>query len=83
MLPCNIRHLLIPSYLMSLREMRKAVGLTQVELATILDVDPTTIVRWERGYTEPSPSNIRRLAWTLRADESDVLKAVLCAKQAV
>ncbi len=32
-----------------LREKRIALGLTQAQLATILDVKPNTVARWERG----------------------------------
>ncbi len=33
----------------ALREKRIALGLTQVQLAEILDVKPNTVARWERG----------------------------------
>lgn len=32
-----------------LKEKRIALGLTQVQLAEILDVKPNTVARWERG----------------------------------
>jgi transcriptional regulator with XRE-family HTH domain len=32
-----------------LREKRIALGLTQAQLAEILDVKPNTVARWERG----------------------------------
>lgn len=32
-----------------LKEKRVALGLTQAELAEILDVKPNTVARWERG----------------------------------
>ncbi len=32
-----------------LREKRIALGLTQVQLAEILEVKPNTVARWERG----------------------------------
>ena len=34
---------------------RKAVGLTQEQLAERLGVERTTVVRWERGETQPLP----------------------------
>ena len=34
---------------------RKAVGLTQEQLAERLGVERTTVVRWERGQTAPLP----------------------------
>ena len=38
-----------------LAQRRKAVGLTQEQLAEQLGVERTTVVRWERGTTEPLP----------------------------
>jgi len=34
---------------------RRALGLTQEELAALLDIDRSTVVRWERGTTQPLP----------------------------
>ena len=34
---------------------RRALGLTQEELAALLDIDRSTVVRWERGATQPLP----------------------------
>jgi transcriptional regulator with XRE-family HTH domain len=33
----------------TLKEKRLALGLTQAQLAEILDVKPNTVARWERG----------------------------------
>jgi tetratricopeptide (TPR) repeat protein/transcriptional regulator with XRE-family HTH domain len=38
-----------------LAERRKAMGLTQEQLAQQLGVERTTVVRWERGETQPLP----------------------------
>ncbi len=38
-----------------LAQRRKAVGLTQEQLAERLGVERTTVVRWERGQTQPQP----------------------------
>lgn len=66
----------------SLRQMRENSSLTQAELAFLINVDPITILRWEQGKTEPSASTVRKLAWALRVEESDVLEAIIGAKQA-
>jgi transcriptional regulator with XRE-family HTH domain len=58
-----------------LAQRRKAEGLTQEALASLLDVEPSTVVRWERGATEPLPWIRPKLAETLRisADRLDDL----------
>lgn len=38
------------------------LGLTQRELAGLLDVDQVTVSRWERGEVTPRISSIRQLA---------------------
>jgi tetratricopeptide (TPR) repeat protein/transcriptional regulator with XRE-family HTH domain len=48
-----------------LAQRRKAVGLTQEQLAERLGVERTTVVRWERGDTEPLPWLRPRLAEAL------------------
>jgi tetratricopeptide (TPR) repeat protein/transcriptional regulator with XRE-family HTH domain len=60
-----------------LAQRRKALGLTQEALASLLDVERSTVVRWERGETEPLPSIRPKLAETLRvsADRLDHLLA--------
>ncbi len=48
-----------------LAQRRKAVGLTQEQLAERLGVERTTVVRWERGGTEPLPWLRPKLAHAL------------------
>jgi tetratricopeptide (TPR) repeat protein/transcriptional regulator with XRE-family HTH domain len=45
---------------------RKALGLTQEALASVLDVERSTVVRWERGETEPLPWIRPKLGRALR-----------------
>ena len=49
-----------------LAQRRKALGLTQEDLAGLLGVQRSTVVRWERGDTEPLPWIRPKLAATLR-----------------
>jgi tetratricopeptide (TPR) repeat protein/transcriptional regulator with XRE-family HTH domain len=45
---------------------RKALGLTQEHLAVLLAVERSTVVRWERGDTEPLPRIRPKLAKALK-----------------
>jgi transcriptional regulator with XRE-family HTH domain/tetratricopeptide (TPR) repeat protein len=49
-----------------LAQRRKALGLTQEDLADLLGVGRSTVVRWERGETEPLPWIRPKLAKTLQ-----------------
>lgn len=40
-------------------------GLTQAELATRISTHKMTVYKWERGATEPRPTNLSVLAVTL------------------
>lgn len=51
---------------------RKALGLTQEQLAELLNVDTTTVARWERGETEPLAWLRPRLARALRVSAARV-----------
>jgi len=55
---------------------RKALGLTQEALAARLEVERTTVVRWERGETQPLPWQRPRLARVLGVS-ADQLTALL------
>jgi transcriptional regulator with XRE-family HTH domain len=50
-----------------LRASRKARGVSQKELANILEVDPGTLARWEAGRSRPSKKHIQRLESHLNA----------------
>lgn len=45
-----------------IRELRVAKNLTQQDIGEILDVDFTTISKWEKGKYDPSLSHLSRLA---------------------
>lgn len=67
----------------TLKELRQEANLTQERLAFQLGVSPLTIIRWERGETEPSASNVSRLALLFGVGERDVTEAVIRGKQKV
>jgi tetratricopeptide (TPR) repeat protein/transcriptional regulator with XRE-family HTH domain len=62
----------------SLAQRRKAVGLTQEQLAARLDVERTTVGRWESGENQPQPWLRPKLAQALAvsADRLEELLAV-------
>jgi DNA-binding XRE family transcriptional regulator len=62
-----------------LAQRRKALGHSQDDLAALIGVDRTTVIRWERAETEPQPWLRRKLATHLRVtpDElTELLEAV-------
>ena len=40
-----------------IKKLRKRLGITQVELATIMDVSPTTVAFWEQGRNRPTEAS--------------------------
>jgi transcriptional regulator with XRE-family HTH domain len=50
---------------MNIKELRKAKGLTQIELAKRVGVSMMTIQLWERGVTKPNEENYNRLVEAL------------------
>ncbi len=44
-----------------LRKRRKALGLTQMDLARLVGVSLVTIQTWERGIGTPKPENLEKL----------------------
>ena len=45
-----------------LARQRRAAGLTQTKLAGLMDVDTSTISRWESGKVRPAPDEVPKLA---------------------
>ncbi len=61
----------------TLAERRRVAGYTQEQLAVVLDVERSTVVRWEAGGTTPQPWCRPKLAeaLTVALDELDVMLA--------
>src|ERR1700704_3650537 len=57
---------------------RKALGLTQEALAELRAVGRSTVVRWERGESEPLPSIRPKLARALKVSV-ELLESLLAA----
>lgn len=49
-----------------IRTRRQQAGLSQVELARLLDVDVGTVSRWERGAMQPRPYVEHAVLYVLR-----------------
>jgi transcriptional regulator with XRE-family HTH domain len=56
----------------TIRELRQAAGLTQLELANKVQVTPSAVYNWERGKNEPSATNLRDLAFALGVSMDDI-----------
>ncbi|AEI67878.1 transcriptional regulator [Corallococcus macrosporus DSM 14697] len=56
-----------------MREARARLGLTQVEVAALLDMHPMVYSRMERGKMLPRVSTLRRVAMVLRTSTDELL----------
>jgi transcriptional regulator with XRE-family HTH domain len=62
----------MPRQLNSFARHRMARGLSQKELARLMNVKPSTVCAWEAGLYRPEPSRIPKLAEHLRVDALQV-----------
>ena len=60
----------------AIKDYRRRHRLTQAALAEILNVDPTTVSRWERGRDQPALGILRRLRSLVIPGTSDVERAL-------
>lgn len=56
-----------------IRKLRKKSGMTQAELAEKLDVCRQTMMKWEKGITEPDLDSIRALAGLFHTSSAELL----------
>ena len=56
--------------------MRKIKELKQEDLASLLEMDRTTISKWETGKAFPNPQNLQNLAEIFNCSIDDVFKAI-------
>lgn len=45
-----------------IRQVREASGQSQTKFAVAIEVEPTTLARWERGENEPRTESLVRIA---------------------
>lgn len=57
------------------RELREKARLSQVDCASVVEVEPATYCRWESGGRVPRDAAARRLAMFLRALETTISTA--------
>ena len=60
----------------AIKDYRRRHGLTQTALAELLNVDPTTVSRWERGRDQPALGILRRLRSLVTPMTGDVERAL-------
>ena len=59
---------------MNLLELRKHKGFTQQKLAKKLNVDQTTISKWEQKVTKPRFDMIEKIASIFKISEAEVIE---------
>lgn len=57
----------------NLRAIRQELGLSQTDLARMVDVSFKTISHWESGYSEPSLELLTKLKNLLKVEYEDLL----------
>lgn len=60
---------------MRIKELRKAAGMTQVELAKALGITQSTVAEWERGSSSPLAAKLPLLAKVFSVTISDLFAA--------
>ncbi len=57
-------------------EKRKALGLTQKQLAEQLGMSDKSVSKWERGQSDPSTTNLMALAKLFQVTPEELLREV-------
>ena len=63
----------------SIKQMRKSRGLTQSELAELVNVSRSTVNRWERGRGKYDASNVRKVESNKVIPRADTLELLALA----
>ena len=59
---------------MSIKHLRKKVGLTQAEVAKKLSIDQTTVSKWEKGEAKPRVDTLIKLAALFECSVDELVK---------
>ncbi len=60
----------------NVRRIRKAKGMTQVELANLCDVERGNMTRIEKGNTNPTLETMRKIAKALNISVSELVQGI-------
>lgn len=69
------------AFALFLAHARKAKGLTQAQLAPLVEVESGQVSRWERGLSLPTDRNLDRLANALKVDLAELTSLAFSAAQ--
>lgn len=61
---------------MRFSELRKKYGYTQAELAHLIELNVTTISKWEIGENYPRRKTLKKLSKIFDLSESEILEAI-------
>ena len=64
-----------------IKKLRKKLGLTQAQLAALLDASPTTVAFWEQGRTRPKADTKAQIVALRKLGRRDV-KQLLAEREA-
>ncbi|MFP4057373.1 MAG: helix-turn-helix domain-containing protein [Candidatus Brocadiia bacterium] len=64
-----------------IKKLRKRLGITQAEMATLIDASPATVAFWEQGRTRPTMDNRAALVALRKLGKRDVAR-ILAEKSA-
>lgn len=59
---------------MTLKERRKAAGLTQQEVANVLGIDQSSVCLWETGRYKPRKKRLAELAKLYKCSEKELME---------
>jgi transcriptional regulator with XRE-family HTH domain len=56
----------------SIRELREAAGLTQMQLAVAIGASVSAVYKWERGINKPKASHLKAMARLFQVNMEDI-----------